>query len=586
VLDFGLGGFTEGAENWALPRITATHEIMGTPCYAAPEQLRGEAPSARSDLYSWGLILLECLTGELAVGGGSGPDVIWKQLGPDPVPIPPWLRKQRLGRMLEIVTAKQIEKRDVTIEALLDALSTIQLDEGSPTPEAVRQSQLREGERRQLTVVSCRLAVSPLERGPLDAEEVDEALHAQHALYAELAARAGGQVAGVLADRVLLVFGYPRVREDDARRAARTALAIAAEAVRAAHRLESERRLRLEVRVGVHTGLVVVRELRHATYQGLYDLVGLTPQTAARLDELAEPGEVLVSGDTQRLLRGELSVEPAGELRPWAQAGSVPVFRLTGDGKPRGLDTVRGAHETPLVGRAGQLLQLLGLWEGAQAGRAGALLLSGEPGIGKSRLIHELRRRVPPAGWLETRCAEENQASPLRPIVELLLAAPEPVERMLARCGFDVAETLPLFATLLSIPLDPANEPLQLTPERRKELTLQAIVTLVLRLAQERPLVLALEDLHWADPTTLEVAGLLVQEVRSAQAVAPDPPPRLGLVFTARPELAPPWSLEDVALVQLPHLSRQDVEQMVAAGLAGAGPRPDAPLPPSRQPSW
>src|SRR5438034_4061300 len=118
VLDFGLGGFTQEAESWALPRITQTHEMMGTPCYAAPEQLRGESPTTRSDLYSWGLIFLECLTGELAVGGGSGPDVIMRQLGPEPVPIPAWLCKQRLGRLLAIVTAKLVEKRDVTIEGL------------------------------------------------------------------------------------------------------------------------------------------------------------------------------------------------------------------------------------------------------------------------------------------------------------------------------------------------------------------------------------------------------------------------------------------------------------------------------------
>src|SRR5438876_2498218 len=317
VLDFGLGGFTQEAESWALPRITQTHEMMGTPCYAAPEQLRGEPPTTRSDLYSWGLIFLECLTGELAVGGGSGPDVIMRQLGPEPVPIPAWLCKQRLGRLLAIVTAKLVEKRDVTIEGLLEALGTIQVSERPPAPEAARPGALPEGERRQLTVVSCRLTVAPREGRALDLEEVDEVLHAQHAVYGELAASSGGQMAGVLADRVLLVFGYPRTREDDARRAARTALAVAAEAARAATRLADEQGLRLEVRIGVHTGLVVVRELRQATYQGLYDLVGLTPQVAARLDEQAEPGQVLVSGDTQRLLRGEVAVEPAGEIQSW-----------------------------------------------------------------------------------------------------------------------------------------------------------------------------------------------------------------------------------------------------------------------------
>ena len=200
----------------------------------------------------------------------------------------------------------------MTVEGLLEALGTIQVSDRPPASEAAHPERLSEGERRQLTVVSCRLTVAPLEGRTLDLEEVDEALHAQHALFEEHAARAGGQVAGVLADRVLLVFGYPRASEDDARRAARTALGIAMEAARAATRLEIERGLRLEVRIGIHTGLIVVREFRGATYQGLYDLVGLTPQIAARLDERAAPGEVLVSDDTHRLLRGEFVAEAYG----------------------------------------------------------------------------------------------------------------------------------------------------------------------------------------------------------------------------------------------------------------------------------
>src|SRR5262249_2821024 len=162
--------------------------------------------------------------------GGSGADVISKQLGPDPVAIPVWLRRHPLGRLLEIVTAKQVEKRDVTIPGLLEALAAIQHGDG-PAVEARRPDDLPDGERRRLTV-------PPVARRSLDPEEVDEALHAQHAVYAELAARAGGQLAGVLADRVLLVFGYPRAREDDARRATRTAVAVAKEARRAARRLE------------------------------------------------------------------------------------------------------------------------------------------------------------------------------------------------------------------------------------------------------------------------------------------------------------------------------------------------------------
>jgi serine/threonine protein kinase len=311
VLDFGLGGFAREMERVTMPRLTATQELMGTPCYAAPEQLRGEPPTTRSDLYSWGLVFLECLTGELAVHGGSGHDVIMRQLGPEPVPIPATLRKQRLGRLLQVVTAKQVEKRDVTIETLFEALGAIAHER---VPEASSARQLPDGVRRQLTVVSVRIGIAPVDARTLDLEEIDELLHAQHGLVADVAALAGGRVASVLADRVVLAFGHPAAREDDPRRAARAALAIVGEIERGNLALRVERGVRVETRVGVHTGLVIVRELRQGLDHGLFDLIGPTPQIAARLDERAEAGEVLASSDTERLLRDSMLVEAAGEL--------------------------------------------------------------------------------------------------------------------------------------------------------------------------------------------------------------------------------------------------------------------------------
>src|SRR5262245_30657397 len=129
VLDFGLGGLAREVHDWSLPRLTATRELLGTPGYAAPEQLRGDSPSARSDLYSWGLIFLECLTGEPAVSGGSVQEVILKQLGPEPVPIPASIRNGRLRRLLQRVATKQVARRDVTIEALLQTLTMIDAEE-------------------------------------------------------------------------------------------------------------------------------------------------------------------------------------------------------------------------------------------------------------------------------------------------------------------------------------------------------------------------------------------------------------------------------------------------------------------------
>jgi len=572
VLDFGLGGLSRDARDWTLPRLTATCELMGTPCYAAPEQLRGETTSPRSDLYSWGLIFLECLTGAMAIGGGSVHEIILKQLAPDPVPIPACVRDRRLRRLLQTVTAKQAERRDVSIAALFQALGAIEPE----PPAATLEERAPEGERRQLTVVSCGLTVTATDAAPPDLEELDQLLHAQHALCARLAARSGGVAAAVGGGSVLLAFGYPQAREDDARRASHAALRIAGEVERASARLAAERRLRLEVRIGIHTGLVIAHEPRPGLHGEALDLVGVTPQVATRLQELAQPGEILASQDTQRLIRGALSVEPAGEHRLPELSRALPVFRVTGELRPRaGLDSIPLVRETPLVGRRQQLAQLLDAWRRMQAGRGGAVLVTGEPGIGKSRLVRELRRRVPADVWFEARCVAEQQDSPLRPIADMIAAIGEPLESMLRRRGLDPAETLPPLAAALSLPLDPRWPRPQLTPEREKELAFDILLRLLVRRAADRPVVMAFEDVHWADPTTLELLSLIVREVGSGDLVGADAP-RILLVATARPEFTSPWPVGEVAPIPLGRLERDEVEAMVNAGLASGRPLPRA----------
>src|SRR5213078_4435513 len=568
VLDFGLGGLSRDARDWTLPRLTATCELMGTPCYAAPEQLRGETTSPRSDLYSWGLIFLECLTGAMAIGEGSVHEIILKQLAPDPVPIPACVRDRRLRRLLQTVTAKQAERRDVSIAALFQALGAIEPE----PPAATLEERAPEGERRQLTVVSCGLTVTATDAAPPDLEELDQLLHAQHALWAQLAAGGGGVVAAAGGGSVLLAFGYPQAREDDARHAARTALRIASEVERAQARLAAERGLRLEVRIGIHTGLVIAHEPRPGLHGEALDLVGVTPQVATRLQELAQPGEILASQDTQRLIGGALSMEPAGEHRLPELSRALPVFRVSGELRPDA-----GLHSIPLVGRRPQLDQLLDAWRRMQAGRGGAVLVTGEPGIGKSRLVRELRRRVPADVWFEARCVAEQQDSPLRPIADMIAAIGEPLESMLRRRGLDPAETLPPLAAALSLPLDPRWPRPQLTPEREKELAFDILLRLLVRRAADRPVVMAFEDVHWADPTTLELLSLIVREVGSGDLVGADAA-RILLVATARPEFTSPWPVGEVAPIPLARLEPDEVETMVNAGLASGRPLPRAVL--------
>src|SRR5439155_22742672 len=296
---------------------------------------------------SWGLGFLECLPGDPAIAGGSVQDIILKQLGPDSVPIPACVRDRRLRRLLQAVTAKQVERRDVSIAALFQALGAVEPE----PPAATAEEPLPVGERRQLTVVSCGFTVTtPEAAAPPDLEELDQLLHAQRVCCTELAASGGGVVAAAGGGSVLLAFGYPQAREDDARRAARAALRIADEVERATARLAAERGLRLEVRIGIHTGLVIVHEQRPGRHGEALDLVGVTPQVASRLQELAQPGEILASEDTQRLIRGALSVEPAGERRVPELSRALPVFRVSGELRPHaGRGSIPLVRETPLV---------------------------------------------------------------------------------------------------------------------------------------------------------------------------------------------------------------------------------------------
>ncbi|MFN8640246.1 MAG: AAA family ATPase [Candidatus Binatia bacterium] len=235
-------------------------------------------------------------------------------------------------------------------------------------------------------------------------------------------------------------------------------------------------------------------------------------------------------------------------------------------------------RETPLVGRSKQRDELLEAWAQAEAGRPSALLIRGEPGLGKSRLVRELRRLVPADGWFEGRCVLEHQSTPLLPFGELLSRLDEPIDLLLARDGFDPEETVPLFTGLLSqVIVRERYAPLPYSRERQKELALNALLALLLKMAEGEPRVVVLEDLHWADPTTLELIGSLLAEVGSAN-VTEGPALRLCVVLTARPEFEAPWTTDDLSIMQLARLDQSQAEEMITVGRAHERPLPPATL--------
>jgi TOMM system kinase/cyclase fusion protein len=562
VLDFGLGTLSDEDRREELSRITRTRDTLGTPAYAAPEQLRGEPVTARTDLYAWGLIFVECLTGKRVVEGAKLQDLIFKQLGPEPVLLPEWLASHRLGRLLRRATEKNPQARDVTAQGLLLELESC-ATQGWPSAETPMSPVLAQQppsasveERRHLTAVSCSLRLVGERVDAVKAEELDALLWKEHAAWVELARRREGWLGSVWGERVLLYFGYPKAHEDDASRAAFTALELMAQMEKRGAELARSHGLKAEVRVGLHTGPVLSRELRGQGLAGLPVLVGHTPGVAERLEALAQPGELLVSETTAQALGEGFVLEPAGEHRVGVGTCPMPVLRLRG----RQRASTSGLERTPtspLLGRSLELEMLMHRWRQVQAGTGQGILIRGEAGCGKSRLAQELvhQARHTPHLFLEGCCSHEWRDIALRPMVELLErllglgqdSTPEQataaLEALLTQYGFETSEFLPLFAALLAIPGASVHHPVQaMSVRRQQEQTVQALLDLFFEMAQRQPVLMVVEDVHHADPATLELLTQLVKEASGA---------RLCAVLTARSEFTPPWPASQVLQLQL-----------------------------------
>ncbi|MEL6342365.1 MAG: TOMM system kinase/cyclase fusion protein [Myxococcota bacterium] len=562
VLDFGIGAvLQQSASEPVYTQVTVSREFLGTPAYSAPEQLRGEPPTLRADLFSWGLILLECLTGQRVMSGDSVSEILLKQLGGAPVPMPTALRASRIGRLLEQVLNKEVMERDVTAEGLLREVERLIQDGASsvsiaglaavpapaPTSAPAGSTYSEElslvGEKRPVTALSLRLSASSVTNAALSSEDYDGLLRAQQELCVEIANRYDAAVAGGMGDQVLLVFGYPYARENDTQRAARAAFEMLQETIRRSPRLLAERGLSLSVHAGIHAGTLVIDGGR-----GVRDVVGQTPSVAVTLGRLAEPGTVLASGAAWSVLRRRFVGTPQGKVTVSGMAQPLKLVRLSG---ATTLDTL-SEPRAQMVGRAQEQALLLQRWQQAQAGAGQRVMITGDAGIGKSRLTVEIQRIAQQDGaWLIARCAPERQDIALWPIIDMLenlfgldaLSSPEERLKQLSdavqRYGFEPEEAVPLFGELLSLPHGFPVPPS--APGERRAMLLNAVLALLFEIAEQQPLLLVVEDLHWSDPTTLEMLGMLIADIESSSMMA---------LCTARPSFADPgWpGLLQVAL--------------------------------------
>ncbi|HEX2689543.1 MAG TPA: protein kinase, partial [Kofleriaceae bacterium] len=561
ILDFGLARI-EHATSWAPDaQGNAIHDdsmvpqlaSAGTPPYMAPEQWRSGVQDARTDIWAAGVLFYEMLTGELPQGKIDVPSLrAWSSSRESAPSI--LSRRPNLPESIERIVSRALRKdrrqrfQNATefLTALREALAGMR--SGAP----VRGDRKRAPERRPTTLLLAQPAVPAASSD--DPDDVIDALGPFQQVVAEVVNEQGGRIFSA-SDSVLAGFGYPIADEHDALRAVRAGLGM----------VEALRERGLSARIGIHTGVVVVEELGDS--QGTA-VRGGAPRTAAALAERADMGTVLLSDTTYKLVQHLVSTQerPSEQI----EGQEARVYRvLSEEVSGSRFEPQFAAKQTPLVGRKSKIRLLRQLWEEAKEGHGNVVRIWGEGGIGKSRLVQELRMYVEREGHTRLTCQAwpHFRDSAFRPLIELLLrsmhiAREDPpavklskLEKALPPFGFKLSRDVPVFAPFLSIPLAPPYKPLDVAPSTQKQKTLNALVQFLLAMTRQKPVLFVVEDMHWIDHSTIELLQLLLESVATA---------RVLVLLTARPEYRSSWPDRDHLYdIHLKRLSSRQTSTMI-----------------------
>ena len=438
---------------------------------------------------------------------------------------------------------------------------------GTARPVVALEAPAQDGaERRHMTVMFCDLLGLTAMTSQLDPEDMADLIRAFQGVVATAVTRFDGHVARWVGDGATIYFGYPRAHEDDAQRAARAGLAL----LKAVAELRRERRAAIEMRIGVSTGLVVVGELIGEGEARERGVVGDTANLAARLRSLAEPGTIMVSQSTRQLLGNKFELKALGPQTVKGFNAPVAAWLILSERENVSrFEASRSGALTPFIGREQEIALLVERWDRAAKGEGQVALLSGEAGIGKSRVLAMLRKRIGEQHHWELRyqCSPHHINDAFYPVIDQIWHAAgfvggEPVaerlsklQRMIEFTGLHSDEIMPYLASLLAIPTGQRYEAPDLEPAELKERTIAALLAMTLGSAKQAPLLMIVEDIHWLDPTSLDLANRLVEQMRHLP---------IFLVATGRPEFAAPWhGLDNFTAVLLNRLERHDAVAMI-----------------------
>ena len=496
-----------------------------------------------------------------------------------------WLEARGLGRYADALVAQDIEldvlphltDADLTaaglpvgarkrllqaIEGLRNLADPAMRSMGSPTIVPTTEP-ATEAERRQLTVLFCDVVNSTRLAETLDPEDLRNLLLSFQKVCVEVVQRHEGQIGLFIGDGVTAYFGYPRAHEDSAQSAVQAGLDIMAG-------LTELGRDGLEARCGVHTGPVVVGELGVGEKRLCDGIVGEAPNIAARLQGLAPPGNLVMSEATLRLVEGFFEVEALGPQMLKGVSAPIAIYRvLRSSAAPNRFEARGGRFLTPLIGRETELGFLTKRWENAMEGEGQAVLLQGEAGIGKSRLLQTLRMqlRETPHTEIVFYGSPQHQTSPLWPVIQQLnralgfasekddVAQSKSLRHFLGDLDLDSADVLEPLAMLLGLPADPGWDMGPADPEQLRRAVFAALSRITSATQRRSAVLVIVEDAHWIDPSTTDLVGQMLTDMASQ---------RLFILLTARPEFRAPWSnSSQMVILPLARLSRRETEAMI-----------------------
>jgi class 3 adenylate cyclase/tetratricopeptide (TPR) repeat protein len=426
-----------------------------------------------------------------------------------------------------------------------------------------------EAERRQLTVMFIDLIDSTALAERFDPEDMRRLLGVYHQACASAIEAHEGHIALYLGDGLLVYFGYPNAHEDDAVRAVLSALAVVSALREANDRIEVEHGVRLQVRIGIETGLVVAGAIGAGSTLDRQAIVGEAPIVAARLQSLAAPDAIVVGPATQRLIEGSFLLENLGWQELKGVSGPVQVQRVLAQTDAVDRFEIRAGHGmTPLIGRAAELDMIRQRWKQSVDGEMRCVLLIGEPGIGKSRVLRAFGDSISgdTHAVVSLHCSSYYRNSPFWPVLRWLQRAfglspdapdatdLERLEAGITTFGVDVEETLLVLTTLLGIPAAARHPAIDVSSPSFKSRTLDVLVAIIERSTRVQPVLVIVEDAHWIDPSSLEFVRRVLERLVASQ---------LLVLLTARPEFEPGWTYSHLVQINLDRLSRRDCIAMV-----------------------